>query len=317
MRPRIALARAWVGGDHRCLSLASLCAYISLATIQGALVALPRPLADARLARLRSPAWALAGPGSLLVGTFGVLAVPSLASGLAILAAVATPVLAFIAVVAVIHGGRRELLLVPVALAAVALGASGLAAQLAATLLTALGCLTLGAAIARLTPTRWLQVGVLAMAVIDVLLIVLGIGQQATALLGNALSGAEPAFHRAELGPIRKDYPDLVLAAVLGGVVAGRASQRRTAVLVGLLATANGGLFAFADILPATVPLVLALILVDRTPGRHRRADGSQNAISAPSGTATTLRRPRGPSRGSSRTVAPSPCARAVASATE
>jgi hypothetical protein len=53
---------------------------------------------------------------------------------------------------------------------------------------------------------------------------------------------------------------------VLGGVVAGRAIQARTATLVAVLATANGALFAFADVLPATVPTVLALILIDCTP---------------------------------------------------
>jgi len=46
-------------------------------------------------------------------------------------------------------------------------------------------------------------------------------------------------FHRAQLGPMSLDYPDLVLAAVLGGVVAGRAVQARVATLVAVLATAT------------------------------------------------------------------------------
>jgi hypothetical protein len=38
-----------------------------------------------------------------------------------------------------------------------------------------------------------------------------------------------------------------------------------------VLATANGALFAFADVLPATVPIVLALILIDwRLPAWRR-----------------------------------------------
>jgi hypothetical protein len=160
------------------VSIVSLIAFVGLATIQGALVALPSPLALGGLARLRSPAWALLAPGSLLVGTFGVLAMPSLATGLAILAAAATPALAAIAVLGVVHGRRRALLLVPVALGVVTLAESGLPAEVAASLLTALGCLTLGAAIVRLTPRRWLSAGLVAMATIDVILLAAGIGQR-------------------------------------------------------------------------------------------------------------------------------------------
>jgi hypothetical protein len=258
----------------------SLSAFLSLAVIKGALVALPSPAGLGRLARLRSPVWALLAPGSLLVGTFGVLAMPSLATGFAILAAAATPALAGIAVVGVVHGGRRVLLLVPVALGAVALAGSGVPAELAASLLTALGCLTLGAAIVRLTPGRWLRLGVLAMAAVDVILLAAGIGQPAATLLQEAsAAGVQPVFHRAEVGPVSLDYPDLVLAAVLGGVVAGRAVQARAAALVAILATANGALFAFSDILPATVPIVLALILIDLTPPRWVRRRG--RALSA------------------------------------
>jgi hypothetical protein len=244
----------------------SFSAFVTLTTITAALVALPSRAPLGGLARLRSPAWALVGPGSLLVGTFGVLAVPALATGLAILAAVATPALAAIAVVRVVRGGRRALLLVPMALGAVALTGSGAPAQLAASLLTALGCLTVGVAIVRLTPGRWLRLGVVAMAAIDVLLIVVGIAQPTGALLYEASSGIGPVFHRAQLGAVCLDYPDLVLAAMLGGVVAGRAEQARAAVLVAILGTASGAFFAFADKLPATVPIVLALILIDWRP---------------------------------------------------
>jgi hypothetical protein len=256
------------------MSFASLSACIALGTIEGALVALPGPLALERLTRLRSRGWALVAPGSLLVGTFGVLALPSLATGLAIMAAIATPVLAAIAAVAVVHGSRRAVLLVPLALGAVAMACTGLAQELAASVLTALGCLTLGAALVRLTPPRWLQLGILSMAVIDVLLLAAGIGQPAAALFSNALGGIHPTFHRAELGPISTDYPDLVLAAVLGGTFAGRPIQRRAAVLVAILAAGYAGLLTIADMLPATVPLVAALVLVEWGPplGRVRRA---------------------------------------------
>lgn len=254
------------------MSFTNLSACLALGTLEGALVALPRPLALERLARLRSPGWALLAPGSLLVGTFGVLALPSLATGLAVLAAVATPLLAAIAAVAVVHGSRRALLLVPVAFGAIAMVCTGLAAEVAASLLTALGCLTLGAALVRLTPARWLHLGLLCMALTDVVLLAAGIGQPAAALLMDALGGVHPTFHRATLGPISTDYPDLVLAAVLGGIFAGRPIQKRAAVLVAILASSYAGLLTISTMLPATVPLIVALVLVEWGPrlGRAR-----------------------------------------------
>jgi hypothetical protein len=250
------------------VNVGSAGAYVALATIQGGLVALPSPVALDRLRRLRSPAWALAAPAAIVIGTFGVLALPALATALAVLAAIGTPVLAAIAVVSVVHGGKRVLLLVPLGLGAVVAAASGFPAEVAASLLTALGCLTLGAAFVRLTPARWLHVGLLAMGMLDVLLLALGLGQQASALFTYPFSA--PAFHQAEVGGMSIDYPDLVLAAVLGGVVAGRAIQGRAAVLVAMLASAYGGLFAVADMLPATVPLIVVLVLVELHSVRSR-----------------------------------------------
>lgn len=263
------------------MTTATAAGLVGLATIEGALVALPSPVALERLARLRSPAWALVGPASLLFGTFGVLALPSLASGLAILAVIATPLLAAIAVASVVHGRRRSLLLLPVALAVVALACTGIAREFAATLLTALGCLTLGAALVRLTPIRPLQLGLLTMALVDVVLLALGVGQPAADLLRDALNGSQPAFHRGELGPATIDYPDLVLAAILGGIVSGRAIQPRAAVLVAVLASAYSGLLVVADVVPATVPLVLAMGVVEFWP-RWRPIARQLKGIEAP-----------------------------------
>jgi hypothetical protein len=254
------------------LNVSNAAEYVALATIQGAIVALPHPAALQRLGRLRSPAWALVAPGSILVGTFGVLALPLVASGLVLLAAIATPVLAAIAMMCVVHGRQRSLLLVPLALGVVAAAGSGWPRELAASLLTALGCLTLGAAFVRLTPARWLYLGVLTMAAVDVLLLAVGVGQPAAALLREALgSTVQPGFDHAELGRFRLDYPDLVLAAVLGATVAGRAIQAPAALLVAVSVAAYGVLFAFADMLPATVPLALVLVLVEWRRRRHPR----------------------------------------------
>ena len=68
-----------------------------MATLEGALVALPRADALEPLLTLRSPAWAALLPGSILAGTFLPLAMPSMALGLVLMAGVITPLLATVA----------------------------------------------------------------------------------------------------------------------------------------------------------------------------------------------------------------------------
>jgi hypothetical protein len=94
--------RLGAGTIHRSMpSPEEFVAYCGLALIQGILVLLPRPAASARWGRLRSPAWVLVLPVSLMIGTFGVLDVPHGATGLGVLAALATPVFVVLAVLGV------------------------------------------------------------------------------------------------------------------------------------------------------------------------------------------------------------------------
>lgn len=269
-----------------------LLAYCALAALEGALVLLPRQSGSAVWSRLRSPLWSLVLPCALMVGTFGVLEVPHGATGLAVLAAVATPVLVGLAVIGVVRGPRRAwLAALPVLGGAVAL--HSWPAMLAATALTALGCLSLGAALVHLTPLRWLAAGVAAMCVVDVTLLATGVGQPAAHQLEIALSHSSlPEFHRAQLGAMNRDYPDLVLAAVLGTVLAGNARQLTAAVIVTVLASANGLLFLVADILPATVPLGVAAALVLALERRGRRRHRAPKSPRPPA--AMRSRRPPG-----------------------
>jgi hypothetical protein len=87
-----------------------------------------------------------------------------------------------------------------------------------------------------------------------------------------------------KLGSMSKDYPDVVLAAVLGAAVAGSAHRLTAAVLVTLMVCANGVFLAVADMLPGTVPVALAAVVVallelrgrtfQRSPRRQRRRAG-------------------------------------------
>jgi hypothetical protein len=259
------------------MSLAAISGVLALAALQGALVALPDASALVRLRRFRSPAWALLPPGMIVVGTFGVIGLPATAFGLVTVAALTTPLLAGLSVVAVarlphaLRARRAAPASVIVALAALAMVTGGWVAQLAATAVTAVGCLALGVGIVRLIPPRWVPAAMLATAAVDAALLALGPGHSAVGAMANAqLHFHGPTFDDATIGPISLDYPDLVLAAVLGGTVANdRARQRRAAVLLTALAGLYGLLLAVIHTIPATVPIALTYFLLRR--GRSPR----------------------------------------------
>ena len=245
------------------MTVSGVAATSAVALLQGALVALPRGNALESLRRLRSPAWAGVLPGCIVVGTFAPLGAQSFALGLVVLAALATPPLAAVAVLAVVRGPRAALAALAVAAAVLTTLAGGWAGELSATFLTALGALTVGAALARLIPSMWVLAGVVCMSVVDVVFLAAGVGQPAAALITQAAGHVPgPLLDRAQIGPISLDYPDLVLAAVLGGFLAGQRGQRRAAALVSLFAAISLVLAPPNTIWPATVPAAITLILL-------------------------------------------------------
>jgi hypothetical protein len=246
------------------MSLSGYAAVVALAVLEGALVALPRADALEALRRLRSPAWAALLPGSILLGTFGPLAFPSLAPALVVVAGVATPLLATVALVAVARGPRQALLIIALVLTLVAALISGWEGQLSASVLTALGCLALGAAVVRLIPPRWVLIGVVGMAVADLALLASGVGHSAGVIMAAATANVHgPVFDQAGVGHVSTDYPDLVLAAMLGGFLAGRHQQWAAAVLVSIIAAGFGMLLPIGSGLPATVPIALTFVILE------------------------------------------------------
>jgi hypothetical protein len=243
------------------------------ALLQGALVALPRGNALASLRRLRSPAWAAVLPGSIVAGTFAPLGGHSVALGMIGLAVLATPPLAVVAVLAVVRGPRAAVVSVALAAAILAVFAGGLSRELSETCLTALGALALGAALARLIPSRWALAGFICMCAFDVAFLAAGVGQPAADAVARAAAGVPgPMFDRAQLGPVSLDYPDLVLAAVLGGFLAGQRGQRCAATLVTVLAAICFVLVPSDVMCPATVPAAMTLIAL-RAIGLPRRPE--------------------------------------------
>jgi hypothetical protein len=255
------------------MSITEVGAALGPALLQGALVALPRGNALGSLRRLRSPAWAAALPGGIVVGTFGPLGGHSFALGLILLAALATPPLVAVAVFGVMRGPRAALVALAVATGLLAAFASGLSGQLSATALTALGALAIGAALARLIPAPWVLAGFACMCAIDVALLAVGVGQPAAVVI-DRVAGRVPGavFDHAQIGHVVLDYPDLVLAAALGGFIAGQRVQLCAAALVTGLAATCLVLAPAHAVWPATVPVAMTLIAL-RTAGIGRIAE--------------------------------------------
>jgi len=244
------------------LSLSSFFAILVLATIEGGLVALPRADALAQLKGLRSPAWAALLPGSILLGTFGPLAAPWAARALVVLAAIATPALAAVAILGVVRGPKLAVAAAGLGLAVGAAHVTGWLGETSDSLITALGCLALGAVLVRLIPVKWMLVGVVCMCAADVVLLMSGAGETASRVMSGATASVHvPTFDEASFGPIATDYPDLVLAGVLGGFLAGHRYQGRAAMLLVALAAGSGMLLPLVGWLPATVPVTVAFII--------------------------------------------------------
>lgn len=224
-------------------------------------MAVPRGNALAPLRRLRSPAWAAVLPGCIVVGTFAPLGAYSFALGMIVLALLATPPLAVVAVLGVVRGPRAAPMLLFLAAGVLVAVAGGLPRELSATVITALGALALGTGLARLIPARWVLIGIACMCAVDIALLAVGVGQPAAHVVARAAAHVPaPLFDHARVGRFVLDYPDLVLAAVLGAFLAGQRCQRSAAILVTVLAGAFLVLAPAHTMWPATVPAAMTLM---------------------------------------------------------
>ena len=83
-------------------------------------------------------------------------------------------------------------------------------------------------------------------------------------LVAAAPGGGLPQLQSEQFGTITMGYGDLFVAALLGGVFAGRRRlQWSAAIATFALACVFDLLFFVVDNLPATVPVALALLLVE------------------------------------------------------
>jgi len=242
--------------------------------LQAAVVAVPKPAPRLAIAeRLRGPAWALVPIGSIVVVVFAIRYLSDTASGLTYLALVAVPPLAAAGLGWAARGSRAPAAVVAVPLFAIAWAVpKTLVGEGAAVVLEALSCVTLGVLLAAVTPTKWLKFGIVAMACADTWLVVSDLLQAPNAsLIAAHPAGGLPRLQSVLFGSVSFGYGDLFVAALLGAVLASHpARQRSAAVLTLVIAALFDLLFLVLNELPATVPVALALIVVEAWPRRRR-----------------------------------------------
>lgn len=268
-----------------------------LGLVQAGLVALPaaRPR-PGWIERLSSPWWALV-PALSIAAVIGAIEIsPSSADALTYIALVCVPPLAAYALGALTQvrlsppytrvetcsrGGSGWLAPISVATGLFALAWASphsLAGEAAATALSGLACVTLGWLLVCGVPARWLRLGVYAMAFIDTVYVSSDLLQGPNAVLNAAApAGGLPRLQSVHLGSALMGFGDLFVAALVGCLLAqpsadgtesediDRFRSRRqlgAAALVAVLALAFDLLFFAVDELPSTVPVAVALALI-------------------------------------------------------
>src|SRR5450755_3015288 len=250
--------------------------------VQAAVVALPRrpPAPPPWLARVSGPVWAIIPIASIIGVVYAIRYASDTATGLTYLALIAVPLLAAVALGWASRGARPWAAVLAVGLFVLAWALrTSLIGEGAATLLSALSCVTLGVLLATVTPPSWLKAGIVAMSAADVWLVLSDLLQAPNA----ALVAAAPAHHLPQLqselfGTVSMGYGDLFVAALLGAALARQARrQGPMALLTFVFAGLFDLLFFVLHELPATVPVALALIAGElwEWRARRRRAAGA------------------------------------------
>lgn len=236
-----------------------------LSVLQGLLVAVPGvwEWPERHLSRLRSGWWALIPVGSLLAVAFGLTRIAAAPDQLTYLALLAVPVCAAVSLGWAMHGARPMygVLVLPLFALVWALP-SALLGQVAATLLTALSCVSLAGVLVAVTPSGLVRVGVVVMAVVDAVLV---FGNQLT-VSNNLLIQAHPIAQLPRLqavlfGSAAMGYGDFFIACVVGALVVRQPARqwKLTLVIVGLAVACDVG-FLWTTELPATVPIAVGLV---------------------------------------------------------
>lgn len=248
-----------------------------LTLVQSVLIVVPAAHEVPALARLRGRWWALIPAASVVAVVFGVRAVSGLADGLTYLALVAVPPLAALALGWAMRASRPWFALAAAVLFAVAWAdRQGLVGEAAGLALDALSCVTLGALLVAVSPRALVKAGIVAMAVVDVWLVVSDLLQAPNAAVNAAAPIAHlPQLQRVVFGSAVMGYGDLFVAALFGALLAAQPRLAlRGAAIAGVVGLLMDLLFLVVRELPATVPIAISLLILEAAALRARRRAG-------------------------------------------
>jgi hypothetical protein len=252
-----------------------------LISAQASLVALPGAGVPAWMRRFAGGWWALVLPLSIAIVVGAIELVPETADALTWVALILIPPGAALALGWAMHGARPPLAALAAPLLVLAWAdVNGLAGDAAAAVLTALSCVTLGRILAGIVPVPWLKAGIVAMAIVDSILVFGNQLQAPNAVLNAAVpTPGAPQLQYLDLHYASIGYGDVFVAGVLGGVLAveGR-GQVRAALLVLACSILWDLLFFAYDTLPATVPVALALMILETKQWATRPRPGASTA---------------------------------------
>lgn len=247
-----------------------------LLLLQASMVAAPRtPPRWGWIRRVRGRAWAIIPLASIVGVIFTIRYVSDTAQGLTYVAVVAIPPLAAVALAWASRpeGRVSAARIVGAVVWAAALFAAGtghgLVSQTSRSLLSALSCVTLGVLLAAVAPPGWLKLGIVAMAGADVWLVASDLLQHPNTVLVNAqpaplLGTPLPRLQSEAFGTVSMGYGDLFIAALFGAVLAAEGRRPWPAAVLTLgFAAVFDLLFFFVNELPATVPVALALVVLE------------------------------------------------------
>jgi hypothetical protein len=267
------------------MALAFVPSDAGLLALQAGVVAAPRAISRMHpLRRFQGRGWALVPIGSIVLVIFAIRYVSDTATDLTWLALIAVPLLAAAALGWAMRGSTPLAALAAIPLFVLAWAAkASLGGEAAGAVLSALSCVTLGVLLAAVTPPGWLKVGILLMAGADVWLVASDLLQAPNATLGAAAPPVGlPQLQAEVFGTVSMGYGDLFIAAVLGAVLADRRDMQLSAALLTLvLAGLFDLLFFVISELPATVPVALALIVVEVWSRRRRRGESRAEPVAS------------------------------------
>jgi hypothetical protein len=204
---------------------------------------------------------ALLAPPAIFVAMVALLArQPDTAQVVLQVATVAVPALAAMATRGL--AGRVWPAIITALLAAALIWSDELAGQVATLALLVLSCVAIGSVVPRLGHPAALAAGAAALAVADVILVMLGPVGAAADAIDSVRLGHVPSFGEAVVGTVHMGYGDLAIAGLAGAIAArspGGAS--RVGLLTLVLFLAEAALLAGPTAYPATLPVVGALAL--------------------------------------------------------